>query len=89
MNLKSTLFLAGRHFCDLCPLSQVGSVNGKPFWIPIGDSFQKAYLEEWIRMGEPTTLQGADYKDCTTKQKRPEAAPSFGIEIVMAGKWRT
>ena len=42
----------------------------KPFWIPIGESFQKAYLEEWIHMGDdssreqgmaniPTLVQGA------------------------------
>ena len=22
----------------------------KPFWIPVGDSFQKVYLEEWVRV---------------------------------------
>ena len=61
----------------------------KPCWILVGDSFQKAYLEEWIHMGDdstsnlgeqcmaniPTMVQGAEYKDCTTKQKRPEEAP--------------
>ena len=24
----------------------------KPFWIPVGDTFQKAYLEEWLRVGD-------------------------------------
>ena len=24
----------------------------KPFWIPIGDTFQKAYLEEWQRVDD-------------------------------------
>ena len=55
----------------------------KPFWIPVGDSFQKAYLEEWIHMGDdssrtlgkqcmasiPTMVQGAEYKDCTPYKK--------------------
>ena len=59
----------------------------KPFWIPVGDSFQKAYLEEWIYVGDDssdeqglanshTLVQGAGYKDYTSKQKLPEGAPS-------------
>ena len=24
----------------------------KPFWIPVGDTFQKAYLEEWQRVDD-------------------------------------
>ena len=27
----------------------------KPFWIPVGESFQKAYLEEWIYMGDDSS----------------------------------
>ena len=27
----------------------------KPFWIPVGDNFQKAYLEEWLRVGDDST----------------------------------
>ena len=59
----------------------------KPFWILVGESFQKAYLEEWIYTGDdsygeqgmaniPTLVQGAGYKDYTSIQKRPEEAPS-------------
>ena len=54
----------------------------KPFWIPVGESFQKAYLEEWIHMGDscmanvPTLVQSAGYKDYTSKHKPPEDAPS-------------
>ena len=62
----------------------------KPFWIPVGDTFQKAYLEEWIHMSDdsssnlreqcmaniPTMAHNSEYKDCTTKHKRPEEAPS-------------
>ena len=53
----------------------------------VGESFQKAYLEEWIHMGDnssgeqcmaniPAMVQGAGYKDYTSKQKLPEEAPS-------------
>ena len=59
----------------------------KPFWIPVGESFQKAHLDEWIHMGDNssgeqgmanihTLVQGAGYKDYTSKQKLPEEAPS-------------
>ena len=27
----------------------------KPFWIPVGDNFQKAYLEEWLHIGDDST----------------------------------
>ena len=27
----------------------------KPFWIPVGDNFQKAYLEEWLHFGDDST----------------------------------
>ena len=37
----------------------------KPFWVPVGDSFQKAYLEEWVRVGavpseEPSSADQGD-----------------------------
>ena len=62
----------------------------KPFCIPVGESFQEAYLEEWIHMSDdsssnlgercmaniPTLVQGAGYEDHTSKQKLPEGAPS-------------
>ena len=34
----------------LCPMTGL-VLQWKPFWIPVGDSFQKAYLEEWLRVG--------------------------------------
>ena len=34
----------------LCPMTS-WICQWKPFWIPVGDSFQKAYLEEWVRVG--------------------------------------
>ena len=59
----------------------------KPLQILVGESFQKAYLEEWTHMGGdssgeqymaniPMMVQGTGYKDYTTKQKRPDEAPS-------------
>ena len=64
--------------CDWIPSCQVGSANGHHFGSPVGESFQKAYLEEWIHMGDdssgeqcmeniPTMVQGTGYLDCTTK----------------------
>ena len=59
----------------------VGQVcQWEPYWIPIGESFQKAYLEEWIHMGDdsssnlgeqcmaniPTMVLDAEYNECTT-----------------------
>ena len=30
----------------------------KPFWIPVGDSFKKAFVEEWVFIsGEPSDGQ--------------------------------
>ena len=83
--------LVGRRaFLRPCSLMSGWICQWKPFLIPVGDSFQKAYLEEWIHMGDdssrnlgeqymaniPTMVQGAEYKGCTTTQKRPEEAPS-------------
>ena len=48
----------------------------KPFWIPLGESFQKAYLEEWIRMGDDSSDEQG-YKGYISKSKlREEAAPA-------------
>ena len=48
----------------------------KPFWIPVGESFQKAYLQEWKNMGDDSSANFTMMKHCTTKQKRPEEAPA-------------
>ena len=56
----------------------------KPFWIPVGETFRKAYLGEWIHMGDdslsnlgelcmsniPTMVHDAEYKDCTATLKK-------------------
>ena len=46
----------------------------KPFWIPVGDSFKKAFVEEWVFISdEPSdgqntvevpVLQSTDHSDC-------------------------
>ena len=33
----------------------------KPFWIPIGDTFQKAYLEEWQRVDDGSICEPGEY----------------------------
>ena len=48
----------------LCPMTS-WICQWKPFWIPVGDSFQKAYLEEWVRVGavpseEPSSADQGD-----------------------------
>ena len=90
MDLKTILSVAGVHLCaPLFPYVRL-VCQWKPFWIPIGDSFQNAYLEEWIHTGDdssstlgehgmaniPTMVHDAKCKDCTTIQKRPEEAPT-------------
>ena len=52
--------------------------QSKPFffWIPAGDSFQKAYLEEWIYIVSDPSANGNTVEDCTTKRKRSEEASS-------------
>ena len=90
MDLKTILLVAGVHLCDPFSLMTGWVCQWKPFWTPIGDSFQKSYLEGWIHTGDdssstvgeqcmaniPTMVHDAEYKDCTTIQKRPEEAPS-------------
>ena len=60
----------------------------KPFWIPVSDTFQKAYLEEWIDLGDDSssTLGEQGLRQflrkiflrwySTTKNQRLEEAPS-------------
>ena len=31
---------------------RAGVCQWKPFWIPVGDTIQKAYFEEWLRVGD-------------------------------------
>ena len=71
----------------LCLNSLSGWVcQWKPFWIHVGESFQKAHLEEWKNTGDDssdeqgtanfrTLVQGQGNKDFTSKQKLPEEAP--------------
>ena len=91
LDLETFLLVASAH------------LQWKPFRIPIGDSFQKAFLEEWKHTSDDssrtleeqcvanirTTVHDAEYKVCTTIQRRPQEANTFGTEIVMASKWRT
>ena len=48
---------AFRCFCFLWPYFPMSGwvCQWKPFWIPIGESFQKVYLEEWIYMGDDSS----------------------------------
>ena len=61
--LTYALFPRVFSFVDNCgfPCGRVLLMSGcvcqwKPFWIPVGDHLQKAYLEEWLRVGDDSTL---------------------------------
>ena len=58
----------------------------KPSWIPVGESFQKAYLEEWVYTGDDSSdgqgfanflalVQGPGNKGHISKSKLREDAP--------------
>ena len=51
-------------FCDRVFLMSGRVCQRKPFWIPVGDTFQKAYLEEWFRVGDDST---SDFGEHSTK----------------------
>ena len=50
--LEDFLLLAIVHLCDRVFLMTGSVCPWKPFWIPVGDTFQKAYLEEWQRVDD-------------------------------------
>ena len=70
-------------------LCQVGFVNGNPSGSPVGNSFKKAFVEEWVFISdepadgqntmEDSVLQSTDHSDCipgTTRiSKQCEPAP--------------
>ena len=58
----------------LCPMTS-WICQWKPFWIPVGDSSQKAYLEEWVRVGavpseEPSPADQGDVIPETVRCRR-------------------
>ena len=77
---------------DYQQTDSLASVSGlvcqwKPFWIPVGESFQNAYLEEWIYMGDdssdeqsfanfPALVQSPGNKGHISKTKLRDDAPS-------------
>ena len=46
------VLLATVHICDRVFLMTGWVCQWKPFWIPVGDTFQEAYLEEWQRVDD-------------------------------------
>ena len=62
-------------------LCQARYVNGNPSWIPVGDSFKKAFLEEWVFVGGESSdgqnamdflvLHSIDHTDCIPETPRP------------------
>ena len=73
-------------FCDLSFLMFGWVCQWKPFWIPVGESFEKAYLEEWTYMVDdssdeqglasfPALVQRPGNKGDLSKPKLPEEAP--------------
>ena len=55
--------------CACLFLCQVGSANGNLFWIPVGDTHKKAYIEEWLHVPD-------EMKEWVTELERPDVAPS-------------
>ena len=51
--VKSVL-LTGRHTCFCDTVCQVGSANGNRSG-SVGETFQKAYLEEWVYSGDDSS----------------------------------
>ena len=49
------LLLTFVHLCDRVFLMTGWVCQWKPFWIPVGDTFQKAYLEEWQHVDDGPT----------------------------------
>ena len=58
----------------------------KPFWIPVGESFKKAFLEEWVFVGGDSSdeqnvmdfpvLHSTDHTDCIRDDHPPTPRPS-------------
>ena len=50
----------------------------KLFWIPVGDTFQKAYLEEWQRVDDGSTCDPGEYSTrtvpCVADSRRQQRA---------------
>ena len=54
----------------------------KPFWIPTGGSFQKAYLEDWVYINPDSSANRVMREDCTSKRKRSEETLSTPSRIL-------
>ena len=47
----------------------------KPFWIPVDDSFKKAYFEEWV-------FQGADSSELSLSRRQGDLIPeTFKVSV--------
>ena len=67
--------LVGNFAFFLCDRVSVWVCQWKPFWIPVGDTFQKAYLEEWLLVGDDST---SDLGEHSTK-----AIPAVNVSTVV------
>ena len=54
---KPTRFDQSFFWCRLCCSSPMSGwvCHWKPFWIPVGDSWKKALMEEWVFIGDGHT----------------------------------
>ena len=59
----------------------------KPFWIPVGDSRRKAYIEEWFYAASDAPTNPAEMKECFTKLERPDVAPPAPGPQDTASSW--
>ena len=73
------LLLAFVHLCDRVFLMMEWVCRWKPFWIPVGDTFQKAFLEEWqlvddgsVRDFGENSIKTVPCAAGSTKQRRAE-----------------
>ena len=55
--LLSSQFSCWQAYCFCVPDSLMSGwvCQSKPFWIPVGETFQKAYLEEWVYAGDDSS----------------------------------
>ena len=59
----------------VCCSCRAGFGQWKRFWIPVGDTFQKADLEEWLRVGGDSTSDRGE--------KSIKAIPTATVSMVV------
>ena len=60
--MRASLLAIASSEAPLCPMTG-GVCQWKPFWIPVEDSFKKAYLEEWVFIISDAPSEGPSSAD--------------------------